>query len=194
VEYGIWLGECGTVAPLRHRARQRSPRRASGSKWLLLSALVDKSFSKRRGRHHRLVHAACGGGIALCFGRAWQPVGRAEDRREFAGANTFVCREMLAGLRRDHCADVGRELFDPAKPDKAVSEPPLGSNISSDGRRGHDRDARAQFPSARSPGVFGVRFTSSRDVDQCSLRNISERAAVEYCAGFEPHDLQCSHC
>src|ERR1700730_9901020 len=117
VGHCIWLGECGAGAPLRHRARQRSPRCAFGSKWLLLSALVDKSFSKRRGRHHRLVHAACGGGIALCFGRAWQPVGRAEDRREFAGANTFVWREMLARLSRDYGANVGRELFNSAEPD-----------------------------------------------------------------------------
>src|ERR1700683_4190103 len=160
LEYGIWLGECRAGHPFRHRARQRSPRCAFGSKWLFLLALVDKSFSKRRGRHHRLVHAACGTGIALCFGGAWQPMGRAEDRREFAGANTFVWREMLGGLRRHHSADVGRELFDPAKPDKAVSEPPLGSNISSDGRRGHDWDARLQSPSAGSTGVFGVRFTS----------------------------------
>src|ERR1700683_558585 len=184
LEYGIWLGECRAGTPLRHSARQRSPRCTFGSKWLLLSALVDKSFSKRRGRHHRLVHAACGGGIALCFGRAWQPVGRAEDRREFAGANTFVWREMLGGLRRDHSVAVGRELFNPAKPDKAVSEPPLGSNISSDGRRGHDRDARAQFPAAGFAGVFGVRPTSNRDVDQCSLRNVSERATVKHFAGF----------
>src|SRR5229473_2250834 len=120
LEYGIWLGECGPGAPVRHRARQRSARRAFGSKWLLLSALVDKSFSTRRGRHHRLVHATCGGGITPCFSSAWQPVGSAEDRREFAGANTLVWREMLVGLNRDHGADVGRELFNPAEPDKAV--------------------------------------------------------------------------
>src|SRR5271156_5663978 len=127
--YGILLGECGAGAPLRHRARQRSPRCAFGSKWLLLSAVVDKSFSKRRSWHYRLVHAACWDGIALCFGRPWQTVGRVKDRREFAAANTFVWREMLGGFGRDHSGDVGRELFDPAKPDEAVSEPPLGSNI-----------------------------------------------------------------
>src|SRR5580700_2894759 len=129
----IWLGECRAGAPVRRRARQRSPRRAFGSKWLLLSAIVDKSFTQWRSRHHRLVHAACGSGIALCSVGAWQFVGRAEDRREFSGANTFVWREMLGGLRRDHFVDVGREHFDSTKPYKAVSEPPLGSNLSSDG-------------------------------------------------------------
>ena len=82
--------------------------------------------------------------------------GSLQERTRSFGARCW------AGVRRDHSADVGRELFDPAKPDQAVSEPPLGSNISSDGRRGHDRDARAQFPSAGSAGVFGVRFTSGQ--------------------------------
>src|SRR5260370_39267189 len=121
--YGIWPGECGPGAPLRHRAWERSARRAVGSQWLLLSALVDKSLAKRRRRHHRLVHATCRGGITPCFGSAWQPVGRAEDRREFAGANTLVWSEMLGGLNRGHSANVSRELFNPAEPDKAVSEP-----------------------------------------------------------------------
>src|ERR1700733_12722112 len=116
----IWPGECSSGAPVRRRAGQRSPRCAFGSKWLVLSALVDKFFSRERGWHHRLVHGACRSGIALCFGRTWQPVGRAKDRREFAGANTLVWREMLGALRRDHSAEVGRELFDPAKSNKAV--------------------------------------------------------------------------
>src|SRR6267143_1162717 len=100
LEYDIWLVECGAGAPVRHRARQRSARRAVGSTWLLLFALVDKFLSKRRGRHHRLVHATCGGGIIPCLGSARQPVGRAEGRREFAGAITLVWREMLGGLSR----------------------------------------------------------------------------------------------
>src|SRR5579862_1028096 len=101
VEHGIWLGQCGTGAPLRRCARQCSARRAFGSKRLLLFALVDKSFSKRRCRHHRLVYAACRGGIALWFGGTWQLVGCPEDRRELARANALVWRQMLGGLRRD---------------------------------------------------------------------------------------------
>src|ERR1700692_1429653 len=98
LEYGIWLGECRAGAPVRHRTRQRSARRAFGSKWLLLSALVDKFLSKRRCRHHRLVHATCGDYVVPRPGSAWQPVGSFEDRRELSGANTIVWREMLDGL------------------------------------------------------------------------------------------------
>src|SRR5216683_1607909 len=39
LEYGIWPGECRPGARVRHRARQRSARRAFGSKWLLLLPL-----------------------------------------------------------------------------------------------------------------------------------------------------------
>src|SRR6266404_1333492 len=120
LEYGIWLGKRSAGAPVRHRARQRIARRAVGSTWLLLFAVVDKFLSKRRGRHHRLVYATCGGGIIPCLGSARQPVGRAEGGREFAGAITLVWREVLGGLNRDRTADVGRELFNPTKPDKAV--------------------------------------------------------------------------
>src|SRR5882757_4829315 len=106
LEYGIWPGECRVGVSVRHRAGQRSARRAFGSRWLFLSAFVDESLGKRRGRHHRLVHATRGGGITACFGSTWQPVDRAEDRREFAGANTLVWREVLVGLSCDRSADV----------------------------------------------------------------------------------------
>jgi hypothetical protein len=135
-----------------------------------------------------------GGGIVPRPGSAWQPLGGFEDRGELSGANTVVWREMLDGLSCGYSPDVGRELFNPAEPDQAVSKPLLGSDISRTGRGGHDRDACAEFPSAGYAGVFCVRSTSSWDVDQCSLRNLPERAAVEYCTGVEPHDSQCSHC
>src|SRR5258708_843952 len=106
LEYRIWPGEYGASDSVRHRTWQRSTRRAFGSKWLFLSAFVDKSLTKRRGRHHRLVHASCGGNIVPCLGSARQPMGSAEDRRGSAGANTLVWREMLGGLSRGYSADV----------------------------------------------------------------------------------------
>jgi hypothetical protein len=143
--------------------------------------------------HHRLVHAPCGDNVLPRLSSARQLVGGVEDRRELPGSNTLVRRKMLGGLSRDHAADVGRELSNPAKSDEAVSEPPLRSPIFGAGRHGHDPNARAQFPAAGSAGISRIRSISGWNVDECSLRSVSERAAGEYCAGFESHDPQCSH-
>src|SRR5258706_8864263 len=193
VEHRIRLSECGASTGVRYRAWQCSTRCPIGSKWLFLPAVVDKFFSGRRGWNLRLVHTSCRSGIVAGAGSARQSLGGVKDRRESTGTNTFVWRQMLDGVGPDHVPHDGRQLRHLAELDQAVPRPPLGRHISGSRRRGDGGGARAQLSARGSPGVPGIRFVSRRNAEQCSLRSVSERVALEYKAGLGSNDLQCSH-
>jgi hypothetical protein len=83
-------------------------------------------------------------------GRARQPLGGHEDRREVAGSHTRVWHEVLVGSARPYAGDVPPELCDPTARMAAVREPSLGG----------------VFPALALAGLVGVHVLGARRQDR----------------------------